>query len=72
MQMPKTDVTDNLPAPLSLTLEEASKIAAGSSGLVLSSVETWWWKGQPAFAILNPGNLVTGPSPVLGGLIAAH
>jgi hypothetical protein len=44
--MSKVHETSNLPAPLSLTLEEASKVAAGSSGFVLSAAASWWWKGS--------------------------
>ncbi len=70
--MAKTDVTTDLPAPLSLTLEEASKIAAGSGGVVLSGVKSWWWKGQPAFAFLNPQTQVTVGANVAVGQIVAH
>jgi len=69
--MPTSDLTKNLPAPLSLTLAEASEVAAGSSGFTLSSVETWWWKGQPAFAFQNLANTVTTPSTVSVGPITA-
>jgi len=71
MEMPKSDVTTNLPAPLSLTLAEASEVAAGSTGLILSGVESWWWKGQPAFAFQNVANNVTTPANVSVGAIAA-
>lgn len=70
--MPETDGKRQLPAPLSLTLDEASKVAAGSGGLVLSAVETWWWKGQPAFAFLNPVSPVISQGSVTPGQIAAH
>jgi hypothetical protein len=69
--MSKVHETSNLPAPLSLTLEEASKVAAGSSGFVLSAAASWWWKGQPAFAFLNQTNPVANVSNAVGGLATA-
>jgi hypothetical protein len=66
--MSEVDVT-NLPAPLLLTLEQASKVAAGSSGSVLSATETWWWKGQPAYSYLNLANAVVTPANAAVGQI---
>jgi hypothetical protein len=68
--MPKTNQKTNLPAPLSLTLEEASKVAAGSTPFSLAGLESWWWKGQPAFAILSPANI--NPGVVAGQNFVTH
>jgi hypothetical protein len=68
--MSKPNAVAGLPAPLSLTLEEAAKVAAGSSGLVLSAAETWWWKGQPAPAWLNQVNPVVNLPNAVGGFVA--
>ncbi len=62
--MKTPDVAAELPAPISLSFEEASKVAAGSSGLALSAAQAWWWKGQPAFAFLNQVSQVTLPAAV--------
>ena len=60
--MSKPDVTADLPAPISLTLEEASKVAAGASAFVLPGAIPWWWKGQAAFVnTANPEQVVTTP-----------
>ncbi len=44
--MRNTKTTDALPAPVSLTLEEASSIVSG--GLSVTAMP-WWWFGQPAY-----------------------
>jgi hypothetical protein len=69
--MSKSDLTDHLPAPLTLSLEEAAKVAAGTSGVVLSAVERWWWTGQPAFAFVNQVNPVAN-LPTAAGLSVTH
>ncbi len=46
--MNKTDATAGLPAPLSLSLEDASKVAAGAAVAHLTAMP-WWWFGQPAY-----------------------
>ena len=60
--MSNDDAAGALPAPLSLTLEEAGKIAAGT--LYVSAVQSWWWKGQPASHYLTVGSDVTQPVAV--------
>jgi hypothetical protein len=40
-----TKETAGLPAPISLTLDEARQVAAGSLAV---SAFPWWWFGQPA------------------------
>jgi hypothetical protein len=68
--MSKTDGPTHLPAPLSLTLEEASKVAAGSAVVVLPEVPVWWWKGQPinfgtlVNTVTLPSNTSVGPTAV--------
>lgn len=70
--MSKPDVNPDLPAPLTLTFEEAAKVAAGTSSFVVSAVETWWWKGQPAFAFLNQVNPAVDLPRAVAGSSVAH
>ena len=50
--MHKTNETNKLPAPISLTLDEARQVAAGTVSAQLASLSTqvmpWWWFGRPA------------------------
>ena len=43
--MSRTGTTAELPAPVSLTLDEASAIVSGGASATLMP---WWWFGQPA------------------------
>jgi hypothetical protein len=62
--MPKTNDVTDLPAPISLTLDEARQVAAaGTSTLALAP---WWWFGQPPYLsvisqittpVINPGQV---------------
>jgi hypothetical protein len=45
--MPKSSETTNLPAPLSLTLDEACKIAGGMSQTLSAALHPIYWYGQP-------------------------
>ena len=74
--MSKPDDTAGLPAPLSLTLDEARQVAAGASGGFASmTVTPWWWFGQPADFLKqitastnNPvANVTVGPLASRGG-----
>ncbi len=60
--MPNTQETNALPAPISLTLDEARQVAAGALSLQLAP---WWWFGQPVnmtpvSQIVNPVNVAVG------------
>jgi len=75
--MPKTNPTANLPAPLSLTLDEVREVAAGSASGAHAGVVPWWWCGQPANAYLGyaaevttVANLAVGP--IAAGLVAGQ
>jgi len=57
--MPTPDVTSHLSAPVLLTLEEASRIAAAGSPVVVvkpgqplwPGLGDWWYLGKPPFTI---------------------
>lgn len=57
--MPTPDVTSHLSAPVLLTLEEASQIAAAGSPVVVvkpgqplwPGLGDWWYLGKPPFTI---------------------
>lgn len=63
--------TADLPAPLSLTLDEAAKVAAGSGGLQYVSAHPWWWFGQAADLAVSQVSQVANPGNVAAGSIAA-
>ena len=55
----------DLPAPLSLTLDEVREVAGGTTTLAVSAVAHWWWYGQPAWVSVAgqttlPGNVAVG------------
>jgi hypothetical protein len=68
MSTSKMDTNPDLPAPLSLTLDEAREVAGGLSLSLGDMVAKWWWYGQPA----NPWVLNAAAQPVqsvnVGGL----
>ena len=61
----------DLPAPLSLTLEDLREVAGGTTTLAVSNVSAvstiahWWWYGQPVAPWVNVGQV--GAGQVLGG-----
>ena len=71
--MNTTKTGADLPAPLSLTLDEVREVAGGTTTLAVSAVAHWWWYGQPAWLSAAsqatlPGNVaVGGAGQVLGG-----
>ncbi len=67
--MPKTENTAGLPAPISLTLDEARQVAAGAAGASSVGLFPWWWFGQPA-AYATLGSQVTNPINVAVGQFA--
>ena len=57
----------DLPAPLSLTLDEVRNVAGGVSLSTLSAVH-WWWYGQPAWGVgPNVTAAQVGAAQALGG-----
>jgi hypothetical protein len=64
--MPKTYESIDLPAPISLTLDEARQVAAGALSLQLAP---WWWFGQPVN--LTPVSQITNPVNIAVGQFAA-
>jgi hypothetical protein len=49
MSMSKPAADADLPAPLSLTLEDARSVAGGATLAATVSAAHWWWYGQPAW-----------------------
>jgi hypothetical protein len=57
--MQKADVTTHLPAPVLLTLEEANRVAAAGSPVIVvkpghplwPGLGDWWYLGKPPFTI---------------------
>jgi hypothetical protein len=56
----------DLPAPLSLTLDDVRDVAGGATTLAVSSLAHWWWFGQPA-NWLNATSQATLPGNVAVG-----
>ena len=59
--MPKTDETAGLPAPISLTFDEAREVAGGTLSI---GAANWWWFGQPANPYVISGSQFTNPVTV--------
>jgi hypothetical protein len=59
--MPKPVFDAELPAPLSLTLDQVREVAGGLSAVTsiatLTIVPRWWWYGQPVAPYVNIGSL---------------
>ena len=53
MSKSKLAVDADLPAPLSLTLEDVRNVAGGTTLVTAVSAAHWWWYGQPASPWLN-------------------
>ena len=47
MSMSKLTTDADLPAPLSLTLEDVRNVAGGATFAATVSAAHWWWYGQP-------------------------
>jgi hypothetical protein len=54
----------DLPAPLSLTLEDVRNVAGGATFAATVSAAHWWWYGQPAWlnavSQVNVSNVAVG------------
>lgn len=48
MSIAKQAAEADLPAPLSLTLDEVRNVAGGMATASVMNVAHWWWYGQPA------------------------
>ena len=48
MSKSKLATDADLPAPLSLTLEDVRNVAGGATFAATVSAAHWWWYGQPA------------------------
>ncbi|HSZ88847.1 MAG TPA: hypothetical protein VK822_05665 [Acetobacteraceae bacterium] len=53
MSKSKLATDADLPAPLSLTLEDVRNVAGGATFVATVSAAHWWWYGQPANPWLN-------------------
>jgi hypothetical protein len=51
--MAEKDTTTQLPAPLSLTLDEAARVSGGVALTAVSVVPHWLWFGQPPVTSLT-------------------
>jgi hypothetical protein len=51
--MEKKDTTTPLPAPLSLTLDEAARVSGGFALTAVNVAPHWLWFGQPPVASLT-------------------
>ncbi len=66
MSMSKLATDADLPAPLSLTLEDARSVAGGATLAATVSAAHWWWYGQPANPWVNVLNQANVPNVAVG------
>ena len=48
MSIAKQAAQADLPAPISLTLDEIRNVAGGMATVAVANIPHWWWYGQPA------------------------
>ena len=66
MSMSKLATDADLPAPLSLTLEDVRSVAGGATLAATVSAAHWWWYGQPANPWVNALNQANVPNVAVG------
>jgi len=58
----------DLPAPLSLTLDEAREVSGGTT--FANAIAKWWWYGQPAWVSVAGQTTLLGNVAVGGQTLA--
>ena len=72
MSMSESEKSVPLPAPISLTLEEALQVAGGTVFAASSVVHDYIINGVPALRWLNPANVNPGTQQLDVGQFVAH